>query len=341
MANDSAVRVAIIGAGRIGALHASNIVSSVPALSLRAVVEPAPSTEFGIWAEQHKVPIRNDADAVLSEHGIDAVLICTPTDTHAALIERAAQAGKHVFCEKPVASTIEDAGRANRAAGKAGVVLQIGFNRRFDHNFAALRKSIIDGALGTVELVRVTSRDPGPPPIEYVRRSGGLFMDMTIHDFDMVRFLTGAEVREVYAQGASLVDAKIGEAGDIDTAVISLRFSSGALGFIENSRRASYGYDQRAEVHGSLGAAATANDSESTLIVSDSQGIRAEKPLYFFLQRYSRSFVDELAAFADSVRSGRSARVTGGDGIAAMQIARACALSLKERRPVEVGGSDD
>lgn len=330
------VRTAIIGAGRIGALHAANLAAGTTPLELAAVVEPSPSKEFVAWSASHGVPLLGKVQDVLDDGDVAAVLICTPTDTHVDLIERASGRKKHIFCEKPVSSDIASARRAVETASAAGVTLQIGFNRRFDHNFAALRRAVLDGSVGAVEIVRVTSRDPGPPPVEYVRRSGGLFMDMTIHDFDMVRFLTGQEVEEVFARGASLVDPEIGRAGDIDTAVISIRFDGGALGIIENSRRAEYGYDQRAEIHGSRGAAVTANDAENTLVVSTSGGVVAQKPLHFFLERYRASFVSELAAFAEAVTSGRPAAVTGADGVAAMQIARACALSLADGRPVKV-----
>lgn len=339
MGTTSARRIAVVGAGRIGFLHARNIVHQMSALELAGVVEPRPSAEVRAWADECSVRIWRDAQEMFAAPGIHAVLISTPTDTHAALIGTAAAAGLHIFCEKPVTPDVESALAAVRRAADAGVLLQIGFNRRFDHNFAALRNAAVAGRLGRIEIVRVTSRDPGPPPLEYVRRSGGLFMDMTIHDFDMIRFLSGAEVTEVYARGASLVDPAIGEAGDIDTAVVSLQLSDGSLGIIENSRRASYGYDQRAEIHGSAGAATTANDTGSTLVVSDHDGVCSEKPLYFFLERYSRSFVSELESFAESMDTGAPPAVSGRDGVEAMRVAAACARSLREGAPVKLESS--
>ena len=328
------IGIIVIGAGRIGELHARNIAGRLPGFLLKGIVEPFPGKGVSEWAAAAGVPLFTDIAEAVSAVKADAALVAVPTDLHENAVAASLTAGLHIFCEKPVAPDIPAAKRIVEAAAAAGVVLQIGFNRRFDHNFAALRRTVEGGALGKVEMVRVTSRDPGPPPIEYIRRSGGLFMDMTIHDFDMARFLSGDEIVEVHARGASLVDPEIGKAGDIDTAVISFELAGGAIGFIENSRRAAYGYDQRAEVLGSDGAASTANDTPSTLTVSNSGGVHTEKPLHFFLERYEDSFVTELEAFEAAVRGDAPVPVSGEDGLQAMRIAQACRISLKEKRAV-------
>ena len=226
--------------------------------------------------------------------------------------------------------------RALAAVEKAGVKLQVGFNRRFDHNFRRIHDLVKSGAVGAPHLVLVSSRDPAPPPPEYVKVSGGIFLDMTIHDFDMVRFLSGSEVVEVYATGAVLIDPAIGQAGDVDTAVITLTFENGAIGVIDNSRRATYGYDQRAEVFGSKGSASSSNDTSSTVLLSDGEGVRGDKPLYFFLERYRQAFADELRAFFDAVANDRPTQVTGLDGLKPVLIGLAARKSLVEHRPVRI-----
>ena len=326
----------LIGAGRIGELHARNIVYRLPALTLDGIVDPYAGEDFAAWAALVGVPLFDDIAAALAVIKPRAALIATPTDLHETAAVSAIEAGLHVFCEKPVAPDIPAAARIIRTARSAGVMLQIGFNRRFDHNFAALRETVKKGRIGEVEMLRVTSRDPGPPSIGYIKRSGGLFMDMTIHDFDMARFLSGDEITQVYARGTSLVDPEIGRAGDIDTAVVTFDLAGGAIGFIENSRRAAYGYDQRAEVLGGAGAAATANDTPSSLAISDGTGVHKEKPLYFFLERYEQSFIAELESFADAVAKGAEVAVSGEDGLQAMRIAEACRVSLLEGRPVKL-----
>jgi myo-inositol 2-dehydrogenase / D-chiro-inositol 1-dehydrogenase len=336
MPHPDQIRVIVVGAGRIGELHARNIVSRLPEFELVAVVEPSPKPEIAEWLGSIGVALYDTVSGAIAGTEVDAILVAVPTDLHEEVAVTAIHAGLAVFCEKPVAPDIPAARRIVDAAERAGVPLQIGFNRRFDHNFAALRGSVIDGRIGKVEMIRVTSRDPGPPPIEYIKRSGGLFMDMTIHDFDMARFLSGDEFAEVHAIGASIVDPAIGRAGDIDSAVVSFKTSGGAIGVIENSRRAAYGYDQRAELLGSLGATLSANDAPSTIVVSDAAGVHGQKPLHFFLERYSDSFIAELAAFAAAIREGTSPPVTGLDGIEAMRIAAACSKSIVERRQVSL-----
>jgi myo-inositol 2-dehydrogenase/D-chiro-inositol 1-dehydrogenase len=247
-----------------------------------------------------------------------------------------ARAGKHIFCEKPIALDPDIIRNALAEVEKSGVKLQVGFNRRFDPNFAAVQEQIASGALGEPHIIRITSRDPAPPPAEYVASSGGLFMDMTIHDFDMARFLCGSEVTEVHAYGAVLVDPEIGKAGDIDTAVISLKFANGALGIIENSRKAVYGYDQRVEVFGAKGTAMADNNTPTSMVVLNESGTIRDKPLYFFLERYEKAFIAEMQAFVDAVRENESTAVSGTDGLAPVLIALAAQQSLKSGKPEKV-----
>jgi myo-inositol 2-dehydrogenase/D-chiro-inositol 1-dehydrogenase len=273
---------------------------------------------------------------VLTDPGIDAVLICTATDTHAMLIEAAARAGKHIFCEKPIALNLPDIDRALSAVAGAGVTFQVGFNRRFDANFRRVRTAIAEGQIGAPHILHIISRDPAPPPLAYVKISGGLFLDMTIHDFDMARYLIGSEVEEVYAQAGVLVEPAIGETGDVDTAVTLLRFANGAIGTIDNSRKAVYGYDQRVEVFGSKGAIQTENNFPNNAMLSTGDSIRRDLPLNFFMQRYIESYVAEIEAFVDAVLQGTPAQVSGQDGKMAVVVAMAAQASWQERRPVKV-----
>jgi len=262
--------------------------------------------------------------------------VCSSTDTHADLIIAAANAGKHVFCEKPVDHSLDRIDKAINAVSKAGVQCQIGFNRRFDPNFKKLHDLVQTGKIGDLHILRITSRDPAPPPAEYVKLSGGMFLDMTIHDFDMARFLSGSEVEEVYAIGEVRVDPAIGAAGDIDTAVITLKFANGAIGTIDNSRKAVYGYDQRAEVFGSGGMAATANNTPNSSVYSNADGVVSEKPLYFFLERYMESFVAEMRDFINAIREGNPTPVNVFDGRKPVVIAMAATRSMLENRPVKL-----
>lgn len=333
----SPVNVGIIGAGRIGKIHAENIVSLIPGGRLKAVADVKMTPPLEAWAKNLGVTsILKDPAALLADKDIQAVLICSSTDTHADLVVAAARAGKHIFCEKPVDLTVAKVRAALDAVQKAGVKMQVGFNRRFDHNFRRVRELVESGAVGAPHLIKISSRDPAPPPPEYVAVSGGIFLDMTIHDFDMARFQAGSEVTEVYAAGANLIDEAIGKAGDVDTAIVTLRFENGALGVIDNSRQAAYGYDQRLEVFGAMGAAAAENDAPSTVKLSTESGCIGEKPLYFFLERYKESFVAEMRAFLDAIAGGGPTPVTGEDGLQDLRIGLAAKLSLAEKRPVKL-----
>ena len=330
--------IGIIGAGRIAHVHAKSFFFHVPDAEVKMIADPYLSPQAEEWAA--KFGIKNtskDYKDILNDPEIDAVLVCSSTDTHAQITREAALAGKHVFCEKPIDHDVEEIKKTLEIVKKAGVQLQVGFNRRFDHNFKALKDAVTSKKIGDLHMVKVTSRDPGPPPIEYVKVSGGMFMDMTIHDFDMVRYLTGSEVKTVFASGAVLVDKAIGEAGDVDTAVITMEMENGAIAVIDNSRKAVYGYDQRAEVFGSEGAVATGNDTLNTAVFSSADGLVAEKPLFFFLERYEQAFADEMKAFIAALTKGEPVPVTGMDGLRPVLIAEAAKKSLAtgKKEPVE------
>jgi myo-inositol 2-dehydrogenase/D-chiro-inositol 1-dehydrogenase len=322
----------VVGGGRIGRIHADNLIA-MPDVRLKTVADPYLDPDE--WSARGIAPTLDPAD-IFNDPEIEAVLICSPTPTHAEFTEIAAKAGKHVFCEKPIALDPDRIRQTLDVVDKAGVKLQVGFNRRFDPTFARVRQSVVDGEIGDVHLVKVVARDPSPPPPEYVADSGGMFLDMTIHDFDMVRFLSGSEIEEVQAFGAVLVDPAIGEAGDIDTAVVTMKLANGALAVIENSRKAVFGYDQRLEVFGSEGGVEALNESPYQVRLRTADGIRAENPLYFFLERYQRSFVVELEAFVASIRDDHEPPVGGRDGLMSVLVGLAAARSMTENRPVKV-----
>jgi myo-inositol 2-dehydrogenase/D-chiro-inositol 1-dehydrogenase len=322
------VGLGIIGVGRIGQLH------FVPEASVLALSDVAFEHAKAVAESRRIERVFADPQAVFEEPDIDAVLICSSTDTHATLIEAAAGAKKDVFCEKPIALDLATIDHALAAADQAGILLQIGFNRRFDPNFKEAWRQVREGEIGDPHIVRITSRDPEPPPTDYIETSGGMFMDMTVHDFDMARYIVGDEVEEVFAAGGVLVDPRIGEAGDIDTAAILLRFRGGALAVIDNSREAVYGYDQRLEVFGSKGMVVVGNPKLHTAVRSGRAGDTAPPLLHFFLERYAQSFIAELSAFVGAVRDRTVPPVTGRDGRAPVVIALAAQRSLDERRPV-------
>jgi myo-inositol 2-dehydrogenase/D-chiro-inositol 1-dehydrogenase len=330
------VKIGIIGAGRIGKIHADNLLR-FPNAHVVAVSDLFAGPELEAWAAERGIGIlTKDSSEIINHPDIDAVFICSSTDTHVPLIKQAAQAGKHIFCEKPVSMDISQTEEALEAVRKAGVKLQIGFNRRFDHNFKRVREHVAGGTIGEPQIVKITSRDPSPPPKEYIKVSGGLFMDMAIHDFDMARFLSGSEVEEVYVQGGVLVDPVFAEYDDVDTAIITLRFRSGALGVIDNSRKAVYGYDQRVEVFGSKGSVTVTNDHPNSAVVSTADGIVSDKPLHFFLERYTQAYVEETQMFIDSLVNGAPLPVDGNDGLQAERIALAAKLSYRLKRPVKI-----
>ena len=326
----------VIGSGRIGKIHAENLARRIPGAMVAAIADPMLASAMETAAKLGIATVYEDYHAILNDPNIDAVAICSSTNTHAQIIIEAAQAGKQIFCEKPIAYDLAKIDAALEAVDKAGVKLQIGFNRRFDPNFRKVRELVAAGAIGEAQILRITSRDPGPPPIEYIKVSGGIFFDMTIHDFDMARYLAGSEVTEIFVAGAVRVDPLIGEAGDIDTAVITLRFANGAIGTIDNSRKAVYGYDQRVEVFGSAGMLSALNNAIDNVVFSGADNIQSAKPLYFFLERYAESFVSEMREFVNSVQTGQPTLVNGIDGRIPVLMAMAAVRSLKENRPVKL-----
>jgi myo-inositol 2-dehydrogenase/D-chiro-inositol 1-dehydrogenase len=328
------IRIAVLGAGRIGRIHGRNAATN-PKSRLVAVADPhAPSAEELASATGASVA---SLESVVERPDVDAILVCTPTTTHADLIERGAKAGKAVFCEKPVDLSSARIETCLAAVVKAGTPLMIGFNRRFDPHFASLRRRLADGEAGEVELVTILSRDPGPPPVSYIATSGGLFRDMMIHDLDMARFLLlGDEPVEVHAVGSSLVDPAIGQAGDVDTAAVILKTAGGRIVQISNSRRATYGYDQRIEVHGSKGMIRAGNIHRTTVEVATGSGITADPVQDFFLERYAEAYRAELAAFLDALESGAKPEPTGRDGLMAQRLADAATESARTGGPVRV-----
>lgn len=331
------MNVGIIGAGRIGKVHGESIMRYVKNATVKAIADPFMNEQTEAWAKGLGIEeVYTDYHKILEDKDIQAVLICSSTDTHSSISLEAIAAGKHIFCEKPIDHDVNKILEVKKALEKANVKYQVGFNRRFDHNFKGARAAVEAGKIGTLDVLKICSRDPGAPPVEYVKVSGGIFLDMTIHDFDMVRFMSGEEVEEVFAYGAVRVDPAIGEAGDIDTAVISMKLQSGAIAVIDNSREASYGYDQRVEAFGRKGQVAVSNDTESTAVISDADGVHAEKPLYFFLQRYMQAYVDEVSEFIDCIVNDKEVSVGIDCGLQPVLIGLAAKRSLAENRPVKI-----
>lgn len=328
------LNIGVIGAGRIGQVHAEHLAFRLPQAKLIGITDVNRAAAEAC-AERFNIPnVYGDYTEMLADPQVQAVVICSSTDTHARIIEEAAQAGKHIFCEKPIDHELSRIDRALAAVEKAGVKLQVGFNRRFDPNFRAVREAIDAGRIGEPHILRITSRDPAPPPIEYIKVSGGMFLDMTIHDFDMARYLIDSDVVGVYAVGGVKVDPAIGQAGDVDTAVITLQFANGVIATIDNSRQAVYGYDQRVEVFGSGGMIATENQTPARTVLGDAQGIHTPLPLNFFMTRYTESYIEEMRQFIDCVLQDRPSPVTGEDGRIPILMGLAAKRSLTEKRPV-------
>ena len=330
-------KIGIIGAGRIGRLHTENISRMVADIEIIGIADVNMNVETRLWAEGLGISlVTKDAMDLIGNPDIKAVIICSSTSTHADYIMAAARAGKHIFCEKPIDLSVQKGLEAIKVAKEHSVRLQLGFNRRFDHNFKQVRQLCKSGQVGDIHIVKITSRDPAPPSAAYVAVSGGIFLDMMIHDFDMARFQAGSEITEVYATGAVLVDPEIGKAGDIDTAIVTLKFANGAIGVIDNSRQAVYGYDQRVEVFGSKGSAQCENDTANSVRLSTIDGVKGEKPLYFFLERYKDAYISEITSFVDSILKDTEVEVSGEDGFEDMVAALAAGKSLKENRPVTI-----
>ena len=332
------VRIGVIGAGRIGQVHCE----SLSRMRGAEVVVVADFIEKAAQAAAARFGIRRavqDWRAVVNSSAVDAVIICSPSDTHCEIILAAARAGKHIFCEKPIDYDLGRIDEALAAVQRAGVKFQLGFQRRFDSNFRRVQQAVASGEIGQPYVLHIVSRDPAPPPIAYLKQSGGLFFDMMTHDFDMARFAMGSEIVEITcASGSNVVDPRIGqEAGDIDTAIVCVRFENGATGTIECCRQAAYGYDQRIEVHGSRGCIATANNYPNQATVQDAQAVRRDLPLNFFMDRYREAYATEMESFVGAIAENRPVAVGGIDGRIPVELAYAARRSMKERRAVRVG----
>lgn len=331
------VTFGVIGAGRIGKVHTESICLHIKNAKIKTLADPFMTEETAEWAKSLGVEqTSKDYHEILNDPEIDAVMICSSTNTHSPISIEAIQAGKHVFCEKPIDHDLGKIKEVVKALEGSKLKYQVGFNRRFDHNFEAVKNAITAGKIGEPHIIKITSRDPEPPSAEYAAVSGGMFLDMTIHDFDMVRYLAGCDAEEIYVQSAVLVDPAIGEAGDVDTAVITLKMENGAIAVIDNSRKAVYGYDQRAEVFGSKGMVATANDTASSAVISNGEGITGEKPLYFFLERYMESFSREVRLFVEAIEKDTETPLGVLDGLKPVLMGIAAKKSVEEHRPVKL-----
>lgn len=330
------LRIGVIGAGRIGKVHTETIVQSIPEAEVIAIADTNLSEAESLAKRFGITNCSSSYKDVLSNPAVDAVLICSPTNTHAQHIVESAQAGKHIFCEKPIDLDLTTIQNALKVVDECGVKLMLGFNRRFDSNFKKIKEMVVAGKIGEPHILKVTSRDPAPPPAEYVAVSGGMFLDMTIHDFDMARYIVGSEVEEVFVTAGVMVDPKIGEAGDVDTAVITLKFANGAMGVIDNSRKAVYGYDQRVEIFGSKGMIKVDNNAPDNHEYYSESGVHASLPLNFFMDRYIEAYANEVKEFCAAVLENKEISVGGVDGLLAVAIGLAAKKSFAEKRPVKV-----
>ncbi|MCF7944766.1 MAG: inositol 2-dehydrogenase [Spirochaetia bacterium] len=327
--------IGIVGTGKIGRLHLDSVINHIPNAEVIHAADPYMPDDVKEWLQESgAIRISLDPDEVITDDAVKAIMICSPTDTHAELIVKAAKAGKHIFCEKPVDFNLQRILETMREVKKAGVKFQIGFNRRFDHNFKKMHEIVQSGKIGEPHIIKISSRDPAPPTIEYVRSSGGIFMDQMIHDFDMIRYLTGKEVQFVHSNGSVLVDEAIGKEGDVDTAVVTLGFEGGAIGIIDNSRQAVYGYDQRAEVFGSKGSCMTDNDTATRVSLITDEGVLSDKPPYFFLERYFFAYVEEMRGFVEAVLEDKEVVCDVIDAILPVVIAKAAKQSYETEKPV-------
>lgn len=329
------IKVAVAGLGRIGKIHLKNLCRNFSEIEVVAVMDVF--NESKLIADEFNIPVFvKDFDELLAVPGVDAVVICSPTDTHADYVVKAAKAGKQIFCEKPLDLSLDRVKEVLEIVNESGVKLMLGFNRRFDPEFKKIRQLVVNDAVGDPQIIKITSRDPGPPPVSYIKVSGGMFLDMTIHDFDMARYISGKQVKEVYAKGAVMVDPEIGKAGDIDTAIITLTFDDGTMAVIDNCRKAVYGYDQRLEVFGSKGMAQAENNFPNNHKLYTATGVSGDLPLHFFLERYDASYNQEIREFIDVLVSGGKMPVDGEDGLLSIAIGLAAKKSIQENRPVNL-----
>ncbi|QXL50582.1 inositol 2-dehydrogenase (plasmid) [Ligilactobacillus salivarius] len=336
MSLDKKINVAIIGVGRIGSIHFKNLKSN-DSVNIKYLCDIAADDS---WKKKYEgYTVITDYEEVLSDSSVDAVLICTPTDLHPAMVSAAAKAGKNIFCEKPLGFDMNEILNSYEDVKKSNIIMGVGFNRRFDKNFYRIVEHRQLGNIGEPQVLKITSRDPEPPSIDYVKHSGGLFMDMMIHDFDMARFIPDHEITEVYATGANLIDPAIADAGDIDTAIVTLTYDNGMIGVIDNSRQAVYGYDQRIELFGSKGMAKANNVNDTTTEYYSSEDVQSDKPMFFFLQRYMDAYKSEIEQFISLVEGKEIGdRVLGSyeDGIKAIKLAEAATKSLRDKKPVKI-----
>lgn len=329
------VNIAVIGTGRMGSVHVANLVRHIPQANLAAICDIRLEVAQALAQDLGISRVEQNYYELLADPSIEAVLIATSTNTHARIIQDAAAAGKHIFCEKPLALELEDVDQALAAVENARVKLQVGFNRRFDKSFQKVHEIVESGQIGNPCILRITNRDPELPAMEFLRVSGGMFLDMSIHDFDMARFQVG-EVEEVYAIGNVLIEPGLNDFGDLDTTIITLKFANGAIGAIDNSRQAVYGYDQRLEVFCTEGTAQADNETETTIRKGNRDGFLAAKLPYFFMQRYAPCYIEEVRTFIECVRDDRPTPVTGRDGRMAVVIGHAAWKSFHEQRPVKI-----
>jgi myo-inositol 2-dehydrogenase/D-chiro-inositol 1-dehydrogenase len=334
MSTNNMMVVGVIGAGRIGKLHISNM-EKMKNVRIKAVSDPFVNNMQDLFQLGVEKMTKNYQD-IIDDPEINIVFICAPTDLHVEIIIEAAKAGKHIFCEKPISFSDEETIRAYEAIKKAGVKFQLGFNRRFDRNFSKVKDLVVNKTIGDLHILKIASRDPEPPNLEYIARSGGIFMDMMIHDFDMARFISGSEVIEVFAIGSTLINPQISEYNDIDTAIVTLKFENGAVGVIDNSRQAVYGYDQRLEVFGSKGSVNVNNETETRIEIATKEGVRRDNPLHFFLERYNEAYIMEVKQFFEAIENNTEVTCKFEDGIMAQRIASSAKESLMTGQPVKV-----
>lgn len=328
------LKIGIAGLGRIGKIHLNNLLE-LNNVEVIAVMDPSFEALKYAIGKGVESGLQNYKD-LLEIKELEAIVICTPTNTHADYVEIAAKSGKHIFCEKPLDLNLQRINDVLKVVEKSKIKLMIGFNRRYDNEFCKVKSSVKSGFVGEPYLVKITSRDPAPPPIEYIKNSGGLFLDMTIHDFDMARFIVDKEIQEVYAKGEAFTDISISKAGDIDTAVIVLKYTDSTLAIIDNSRKAAYGYDQRLEVFGSKGMVQANNVMIDNNNLFTQNGVKSSLPMNFFMERYADAYKKEIIDFIDSVKNNKEVSVSGIDGLKSLQIGLAANKSLKENRPVKV-----
>jgi myo-inositol 2-dehydrogenase/D-chiro-inositol 1-dehydrogenase len=330
------LKLGVIGTGRIGKVHTATLVQSVPQAVVVAIADINMTSSNDLAKQFGITSVFSNYMDVINHPEVEAVVICSPTDTHAKYIVDTARAGKHIFCEKPVDLSLNVIKDALKEVAKAGVKLMVGFNRRFDPNFMKIKSLVTEGKIGDPHILKITSRDPAPPPAHYSASSGGMFMDMTIHDFDMARYIAGSEVTEVYTNATVLVDPAIGKAGDVDTAIITLTFANGAIGVIDNSRKAVYGYDQRVEIFGSKGMVCADNNYPENHRYFSSDGVHGSLPLNFFMDRYLEAYANEMKIFCNAVVNNLQLPVSGYDGLMSVAIALAAKKSYLEHRPVKL-----